>query len=234
MDTPVLYVILLSMGFSIILLACLIKESWRIKPAEVKIQKLGIDLKVQNNILMVILGCVILGGSGYFLHRSDQEAIAQAEANIKHAEEKVKLAQETSEREMRVTKANYDTAIREVRDVMLKEYQIEMNLLFDQVERGDPLDITEFYQDTYIKCCVKSRSGLEQCAEGEDLAAGDKGISVVRRPPYGIKVIVERIRVQEQIEITASYTEPKHGEVHTWRGEMMLPTVDLKLYKSGR
>jgi predicted nucleic acid-binding Zn-ribbon protein len=232
MGTRLIYLILLAMGFLIVILAFLIRESWRIKQAEVKVQKLGLDLKVQNNILIAILGFVLLCGSGYFFFKSDQEAIEKAKERTEQAEREVKAAQDSYEREMRTIKENYNEAIREVRDVMLKEYQLEMNLLFEGVENKSPLDDSDFYQDVHIKCCVKTVSGKEECVEGEDLASGKKGMRAMRQLPYGVKLMIEKIRVQEQVEINAQYT--REGKTYFWRGGLMLPTVDMKLYQCGR
>ncbi len=232
MDMLLVYLILLAMGFVIVLLAFLMKESWRIKPAEVKIQKLGVDLKVQNNTLIVILGFVLLAGSGYFLYRSDQEAIEKARQAKTAAEEGVKAAQKEYENKISTARDHYDEAIREVREIMLKEYQLEVNLLFDGIDKGSPLDTSDFYRNVHIKSCIKSSSGKEECAEGEDLASGQKGMRVLRQLPFGVKVIVEKIKMQDQVEIDAQY---KRGEeTHSWHGGMMLPTVDMKLYQCGR
>ena len=231
MDMLLVYLILLAMGFVIVLLAFLMKESWRTKQAEVKIQKLGVDLKVQNNTLIVILGFVLLAASGFFLYRSDQEAIEKAKQAKTAAEEGIKAAQKEYEIKISTAKDHYDDSIREVRDIMLKEYHYEVNLLFDGVDAGSSLDNSAFYQKVSIKSCIKSYSGKEEkCAEGDELAIGKNGMRMIRLPPYGVKVIIEKIRMQDQVAIDARYT--KGEQTYCWHGGMILPLVDMKLFQT--
>jgi len=115
---------------------------------------------------------------------------------------------------------------------MLKEYQLQLNMVFEGVDKGSQLDNINFYQYVDISVSITPPSGKEEIVTGKELETGEKGTRLQRLLPYGIKLVLEKLRLQDRVVLIATYD--KDGKKYSWRGEMVLPTVDLKLYQLGR
>jgi len=200
--TLYLYILLILSGLLLIIVTFFIKNSWVQRRAEIKVDRFGLDLCVENRALFILLGFLLLVFAGYFLYKYDQGVYNKAV----EAEKRFNF---TADR---------------LRSLIEKTYDMQINLDFDKVNAEFLASTPNFFNnvDLNVTYCPHDDKSIVLT---QDMLRNGTGRFRLDWHTYGILLNIKGIRKDDKLIITA-----KNG-ADEWRGEIVFPKVHFKLIK---
>lgn len=201
-----LYLILLLSGLVLIIITFLLKNPWIQNRAEIKINRLGIDLSIDNRTLCVILGVILLLSTAYFLFQYDQDKLNDAEL----AQQKSESAKETFE-----LAADHLKSLEET-------YDLEILFHFDgATDNLSQSEIQSFYKKLKLSVTYDEQK-IELKQKDLDYAVGRFRLESTL---LNLVLKVKGIKKDDKFTITAVHGDDK------WEEDIIFPRLHYKILK---
>lgn len=196
------YLALVLASLLLIFISLLKKNPWILKRAEIKINRIGVDLTVENRSLFVILGIVALLFASFFLYQTDKNIYE----NAKVEEDRFKFTADK---------------LQELMDETLK---MEINIDFDDTDHDFIKSNPNFFKIVALTATYFPNIGEKTIITNDMLQDGTEDFRL-HRSEYGISLNVKGIRKDDRLFLKAEYNNT------IWSGDIIFPKLQFRLTK---
>jgi len=202
-------------GLLLILIPFFHKADWILRRSEIKINRIGIDLRMDNRTLVILMGFLLLLSSGYVLFQRDQAAYQNA---LREAKEAEGIAKEAEKR--------FNSISDKLMDLTEKISDLAVNLDFQGID--DLLrEKSDFFFKVKLTATYYPKDRPEIKLTDEDLRAGKEGFRLSTEE-RGMFLTARSVRRNDRLAVDGSYDGRK------WRGELTFPKSTIRLTKIER
>lgn len=214
-----LYLVLLVTGLVLIFISLLKKNPWILKRAEIRINRLGIDLHVENRTLFIFLGVILLLSTGYFIFQNDQEILDNAEEAKK---EKMIAIKNLNLAEDNLKRATDDL----IKSLNEETFAMSIVLLLDKADEEVNLSESTLYSNINFNVSLYRSNGDSVHFTHEMLRKGIAGFRLDELVDVKSRLLtVNDVKRDDKLEIVATY------ENLLWRREIVIPNLHCLLMK---